>query len=148
MQQTLARWYPVADVPESPVYDFALESSGSGKATITLNYRDIAGNDGRNLIIKFCDVLALRIHWDGDSPMTGRYVDAPRCLGDRHLGFIWPLLKVENSEWLASGDFDTSRAIEEAMKQIPWAQFSIVTLERSIDILARGAMSADWSPQI
>jgi hypothetical protein len=54
------------------------------------------------------------------------------------------LLIVKNSRWLASGDFDTSIFIAECMKMEPWQQFSILTLERSIDIIARGEVSANW----
>lgn len=141
MRQLLTRWCPVAGLPDTPIYDFAVESLECGKASLTCNYANIVGSDGRNLLLTFHEMLAFRVHWDGDAPMVGRYQDAPRCQGDR---YIWPLLDVKNSEWLASGDFDTSRAIAEALNQAPWAQFSIVTLERSIDVIARGEISADW----
>jgi len=55
-----------------------------------------------------------------------------------------PLLIVKNSRWLASGDFDTSVAIADSMKAESWQQFTIVTLERGIDVIARGEISAKW----
>jgi hypothetical protein len=51
---------------------------------------------------------------------------------------------VKNSRWLASGEFDTSNFIAEEMKREPWQQFTFLTLERSIDVIARGEVSANW----
>lgn len=76
--------------------------------------------------------------------MVGRLNNPPYCASDEFFPFVWPLLIVENSQWLASGDFDTSMTISDAMNQEPWQQFSILTLERSIDIIARGEISAEW----
>jgi hypothetical protein len=65
-------------------------------------------------------------------------------VGDQVSQYIWPLLIVKNSRWLVSGDFDTSIFFAEAEKRELWQQFTFLTLERSIDIIARGEVSANW----
>ena len=141
-KQTAVRWCPLADIPETPIEDFVLESARAGQLSLVLRYSQIPVNSDRDLMITFSDALALRTHWDGDAPVVGRLIDPPRCAGDTRC--IWPLLIVSNSRWLTSGDFDTSIFIAECMKTEPWQQFSILTLERSIDIIARGEVSAKW----
>jgi hypothetical protein len=144
-QQTVIRWRPLADIPETPCADFILESSQAGQMSLALRYSQIAGNTDRDLTITFSDALALRIHWDGDAPVVGKLIDPPHCASDEFSQFVWPLLIVKNSRWMASGDFDTSVGIAAGMNMEPWQQFTVVTLERSIDIIARGEVSAKWA---
>src|ERR1700704_679775 len=141
-QQTVIRWRPLADIPETPCADFILESSQAGQMSLALRYSQIAGNTDRDLTITFSDALALRIHWDGDAPVVGKLIDPPHCASDEFSQFVWRLLIVKNSRWMASGDFDTSVGIAAGMNMEPWQQFTVVTLERSIDIIARGEVSA------
>ena len=141
-QQTAVRWCPLADIPETPIEDFILESSKAGQLRLVLRYSQIPVNPDRDLALMFSDALALRMHWEGDAPLVGRLVDPPRCAGDSRC--IWPLLIVKNSRWLASGEFDTSNFIAEEMKRELWQQFTFLTLERSIDVIARGEVSANW----
>jgi hypothetical protein len=143
-QQIVTRWHPLADIPETPCADFVLESLQAGQLSLGLRYSQIAGNTDRDLTITFSDVLALRIHWDGDAPVVGRLVDPPHCANDEFSRCVWPLLIVKNSRWLASGDFDTSVAIAAGMNKEPWQQFTVAALERSIDIIARGEVFAKW----
>jgi len=143
-RQTLIRWQPLLDLPETPCADFRLESSEDRKLVLIVRYSWITGTANRDVRLRFSDVLAFRTHWDGDAPSVGRFVHAPRCNADP--GFIWPLLIVQNSEWLSSGDFAVSCAITESTHKEPWSQYSVISLERSVDILARGVISADWIP--
>jgi hypothetical protein len=143
-QQTVIRWQPLTDIPETPCEDFVLESSQAGQLSLVLRYSLIPGNPDRDLMIDFSEALALRVHWDGDAPVVGRLTDPPRCASDKFSQFIWPLLIVKDSRWLSSGDFDTSLAIAAAVSQESWQQFTVVALERSIDIVARGDVSAKW----
>jgi hypothetical protein len=143
-QQIAIRWCPLADIPETPCEDFILESSKAGQLRLVLRYSQIPVNSDRDLELLFSDALALRMHWEGDAPLVGRLVDPPRCAGDKFSRCIWPLLIVKNSRWLASGEFDTSNFIAEEMKREPWQQFTFLTLERSIDVIARGEVSANW----
>jgi hypothetical protein len=144
-QQIAVRWCPLADIPESPIEDFVFESSRAGQLRLVLRYSQIPVNPDRDLELMFSDALALRMHWEGDAPLVGgRLVDPPHCVGDQVSQYIWPLLIVKNSRWLVSGDFDTSNFFAEAEKREPWQQFTFLTLERSIDIIARGEVSANW----
>ena len=145
VEQKFERWSPLSDIPDSPCADFCMESVESGKLILTLKFSHIAGNDERDLVLSFSDVLATRTFWDGDAPVVGRIADPPRCSG-QHSTFIWPLLRADKSHWLNSGDFDTSIAITDALKQGAWEQYTVLTLERSIDVLARGEVHATWRP--
>ena len=140
--QRVARWEPVADIPDSPCGDFLLESYEAGKAKLTLRYSWVKGNDS-DLILNFHEVVSIRTFWDGDGGGVMSHEEPPRCLG-LHAGFIWPLLLVEQSAWLESGQFAASIAIAEALKEEPWQHYQVLTLERSVDILARGAITGHW----
>jgi hypothetical protein len=143
-QQIAIRWCPLADIPGTPCEDFILESPKAGQLRLVLRYSQIRVNSDRDLELTFSDTLGLRIHWDGDAPVVGRLTNPPHCEGDKFSGYVWPLLIVKNSRWLASGDFSTSLLIAEGVKSESWRQFSIVTLERSLDIIARGEVAATW----
>jgi hypothetical protein len=140
-RQTIIRWQPLPDIPETSCADFRLESFEDRRLELTIRYSWIAGNGNRDLKLGFSDVLAFRTHWDGDSPSAGKLIDPPRCTSGP--AFTWPLLIVENSEWLSSGDFTTSNFIASQGHE-PWTQYSVVSLERGADILARGIITADW----
>ena len=142
--QAVHRWEPIEGIPETPTYDFAIESDADGQLKLRLSYSLVAGNDDRDMQLIFASVLAFRTHWDGDKPAVGRISDPPRCLSGPCAGFTWPLLIVKYSEWLASEDFDVSRAVSSAAGEESWRQFSVVAMQRSIDVIARGAVSATW----
>jgi hypothetical protein len=143
-KQTAIRWCPLADIPETPCEDFILESTRAGQLRLVLRYSQIRVNPDRDLELTFSEVLGLRIHWDGDAPVVGRLIAPPHCEGEKFSGFVWPLLIVRNSQWLACGDFSTSLLLAEGTKAEPWQQFTFLTLERSIDVIARGEVSAGW----
>ena len=140
--QNAARWEPMADIPETPCADFKLKSSESGTLELTLRYSWIAGNK-MDLALNFSDVRAIRTHWDGDGdgPLAP---EPPRCTG-AHSMFIWPLLLVAPSRWLASDNFAASISIAEALAEEPWQHYRVLTLERSLDVLARGAIDGAWA---
>ena len=52
--------------------------------------------------------------------------------------------QIENSEWFASGDFATSRPLATDLGETEWSQFTIIAMERGIDIVARGSVTATW----
>jgi hypothetical protein len=142
--QIAHRWEPLQDIPETPAYDFAVESSGIGRLTLTLRYSLVAGNDARDLRLIFKDVLAFRTNWDGNTPVVGGIIDPPRCTKGRCEGYTWSLLAIENSRWLAGGDFATSLHVASDLGEDQWRQFSVIAIERGIDIIARGEVSATW----
>jgi hypothetical protein len=142
--EKVSRWEPIPDVPESPCADFKLESLETGKAKVTLRYSWVLGNTA-DLELLFADVNAIRTFWDGDGDAAQTDGDPPRCSG-RHAGYIWPLLIVEPSAWLNTGHFATSVAIAEAMNKPAWRHYRMLTLERSLDVLARGIVLAHWIP--
>jgi hypothetical protein len=146
LPQIAHRWEPILGIPETPAYDFAVESSGAGRLALTLKYSLIAGNDARDMRLVFGEVLAFRTHWDGDKPVVGGIADPPKCCEGPCEGFAWPLLTIENSDWLASGDFAVSRHLASDLGQEQWSQFSVITLERGVDIIARGLISTAWLP--
>jgi hypothetical protein len=136
------RWEPAVGIPESPCADFMLESYETGIAKLMLRYSWVKGNSF-DLLLTFSETRAIRTYWDGDGHGDTLDLNHPRCSG-AHSGYIWPLLEIEQSRWLNCGDFATSIAIAEATKQLPWRHYRILTLERSLDVLARGAIVGEW----
>jgi hypothetical protein len=142
LQQKALRWCPTSDIPETPCYDFSLESSGTSQLRLTLQYSKIRGNPDRDLVLIFSDVCAFRCYWDGDGVDLG--TPRPLCASPAFRGYPWPLLTIENSRWIASADFATSRYVAEAFAEEAWQHFRVLTLERHLDVLARGAVAAEW----
>jgi hypothetical protein len=130
-QQTAVQWRPLSDILETSCADFRLESFEDRRLVLTVRYSWMTECDNRDLKLGFSQVLAFRTHWDGDSPSVGKLV-------------TWPLLIVENSDWLASGDFCTSN-FGASQGHESWTQYSVISLERSVDIVARGAITANWT---
>ncbi len=136
------RWEPTTAIPETPCADFTLESFETGVLKLTLRFSWIKGNSS-DLILTFSEVQAIRTFWDGDGYGSQTYLEPPYCSGS-FSGYIWPLLEIEQSRWLNSGDFAVSIAIAEAHSQLPWRHYRVLTLERSLDILARGTILSEW----
>jgi hypothetical protein len=145
-EQQALRWQPIDDLPNTPCADFGIETPVAGQLKLTVRYSWISGNADRDLLLTFPDFCGLRVHWDGDAPVVGRIENAPRCESEKFGGFIWPLLHIENPQWLRAGDFDTSNAIAEGSGQAEWQQFTVIALERSVDIIARLPVTAEWVP--
>ena len=136
------RWEPAIAIPDSPCADFVLKSYEDGVLKLTLRYSWVNENNF-DLVLTFSEVRAFRTFWDGDGDDRIIDLNPPRCSG-RHSGFIWPLLEIEQSRWLSSGNFATSIFIAEGTRQLPWHHYRLITLERSVDVLARGAIAGEW----
>jgi hypothetical protein len=134
------RWEPTIAIPETPCADFMIESYETGVLNLTLRYSWIKGNSA-DLLLTFQETRAIRTFWDGDGDGSQSDLESPRCADAQ---WIWPLLEIEHSRWLSSGNFTASIAIAEATSQLPWRHYRVLTLERSIDVLARGAILAEW----
>ena len=115
LQQKALRWCPTSDIPETPCYDFSLESSGMRQLRLTLQYSKIRGNPYRDLLLIFSDVRAFRCYWDGDG--VDLATPRPVCANPVFEGHPWPLLTIENSLWIASADFGSSRYVAEAFAE-------------------------------
>ncbi len=135
------RWEPIANLPESPCFDFALASAEHGKLEVTLIYSEIRGNAARDLVLTFSDVIAFRCYWDGDN--VPKYVEKPVCSG-LFAGLAWPLRIITHSNWIGGKELSVSRFVAETHNQEAWRHFSILTLQRHLDVAARGAVSGHW----
>ena len=136
------RWEPTTAIPETPCADFTLESYETGTLKLTLRFSWVKGN-AFDLLLTFSEVRAIRTFWDGDGDGSLSDLEPPRCSGP-YSGYIWPLLEIEQSRWLNSGDFAASIAIADGTSQLPWRHYRVLTLERSLDILARGTILTEW----
>jgi hypothetical protein len=145
-QQSELRWEPIAGIPESTAYDYAVESRRATKLTVVLEYSKVKGNPVRNLELAFEEVAAFRGRWDGDIPAVGALADPPRCAYGPCKGMTWSLIIVENSQWLASPDLLTSTSVAKASGKERWRHYAIVTMERGLDVIARGIVQARWVP--
>lgn len=141
LHQEAVRWEPVANIPDTPCADFFFESYETGRMRLVLRYSWVRGNQA-DLELEFADVRAIKTFWDGDGDHP-IYAGAPTCSGV-HSGYRWPLLEITTSTWLRGGNFATSIAIAELRGEEAWRHYNILTLERSLDILARGSIRGEW----
>jgi hypothetical protein len=129
--QIARRWDPTPSIPAMCAADFVLHSAYCEEAKVTLLYSNIVGNPKQDLHLWFKKVIAFRTYWDGDG--VGRVASRPANL-----------VNVENSSWLADGDFGASIATSDFLGVI--THYHLVTLHRSLDLLARGPVTATWRP--
>jgi hypothetical protein len=139
LQERSLRWEPAPGIPETPIAEVALESAQSGHLRLKLKYFLIQSNDDRDLLLTFSEVRAFKVYWDGDA--VSQEKDRPRCSGPRFPDDFWPLLLVENSKWIASGDF---LGFGPFALDATYQHFRVLTLDRHVDIIATGAVSAEW----
>jgi len=139
--QLAVRWEPIDNIPDSPFADFDLQTFGQGRLRVLVRYSGVTGNP-HDLLLEFTDARGFRSFWDGDGdgPLDN---EPPRCSGANQR-FIWPLLTLERSRWLDGGQFATSQAVAAALGEEPWRHYRVIALERSLDVIARGAIRADW----
>src|SRR5258708_15336947 len=124
-RETATRWEPVTGIPETPCYDFVLSTSEMRRLSLRLKYSLIKGNKHLDLLLDFQGVIAFRSYWDGDGILELK--ENPRCADEE--GWPWPLLIIENSQWLASADLAVSRYLAEARGQERWRHFKLRCLE-------------------
>ena len=141
-RQTAVRWEPLEGIPETSCADIEIASRRQGVLQLALLYSEIRGNLDRDLVLDFSEVLAFRETWDGDGPRLREECEVPYCRAPNP--FVWPLIEVINSRWLASDDFSVSRFLAENGSHAKWRHFSIGSLERTVDVLARGEIVASW----
>lgn len=142
-EQKALRWEPIEDLPETTCTEVAIESARTGELRLVLRYSQIVGNPDRDLVLEFSDVRAFQTRWDGDGPRLREECEVPACNHPRFHS-AWPLIQVENSPWIASEDFSVSRFFAEADGQGEWNHFRIGSEDRSVDVMARGPVSASW----
>jgi hypothetical protein len=139
--ETYQQWDVATDVPDCPVGGFMVESFEDGRARLTLRYSWVVGNPARDLRITIEEVRALRTLWDGDGELATS--PRPTCSG-RHSREVWPLLEVVNSRWFTGSDLSLSTEIGSSIEKRPWRHFQVLSPERSIDLMGRGLVSAEW----
>ena len=102
------------------------------------------GDADLELVIDFADARSFKTRWDGDILAPEFDGARPRCTSGR---WPWPLVIVENSRWIASDELTVSRDLGNSIFEKPWQHFNVLSLERSVDIIARGAITARWEPR-
>jgi hypothetical protein len=141
--QRALRWEPVTDLPETSCYDISLDSPASGSLRLVLQFRLIRGNANRDLVLDFSHVISFRMHWDGDGPHLREECELPFC-NNPSTPYLWPLIEVVNSKWLASDDLAVSREIAKMNGDELWRHFHLSSFERTVDVVARGEIAASW----
>jgi len=125
MSERALAWYPVPDIKDGFGSIFFARGEGEHNGSRTLS---ITMRGERNLSLKFTGVIAL--HFEDDCP--GNFplpAERPRL----NRVFMFPLLKIENSRWLA--------------KWPMWPNlihYALLSLDDLVHVAAAPRVSAHW----
>jgi hypothetical protein len=108
-----------------------------GELELRAIFSEIVRGHGQDLCLRFGRVVAVASFEEIAHPWDDDDVDVPRLSGDwRH--YTYPILRVENSEWMA--------LVRDALPAEPevLAHFRVVTLDKTVDVLAERRPAHAW----
>ncbi|TKD31103.1 MAG: hypothetical protein E5W98_28850 [Mesorhizobium sp.] len=129
--ETAVKWVPVAELPPVACQTWRLRTDDDFELELEGDF--LVGTATRTLALKFCGVFAVAAHEDmGGKSMTSA-THLPTIGTGAQAEYIYPLMKVENSRWLAS-------------MPVPIRDFShylVVSLTCTVEVIAECAV-ASW----
>jgi hypothetical protein len=138
--ESYTRWEPASGIA-SPCADIVLHGDPRS-TTVLCRFSEVRGALPRDLAIRFgTDVVASMSHEEFVHPWQreSRGALVPRLEGEWRR-YAFPLLEVHDSEWLAS--FSDGEILEP--DRVGLRHFRLVSLDNTVDILARGTPEAEW----
>jgi hypothetical protein len=142
--ETYERWEPIAGI-EAPFADVEISYRGP-ELTLCLVPTPVYGGKDRDLILRFGQrIIALMSHGEFEHPWNdpGERGPIPRADNPPPYTFAFPLLRVIDSEWVAS--FFPSRL--DTRERPTLTHYRIITLADTLDVLTQGPVSAEWSDE-
>ena len=140
--ESYTKWEPVAGVV-SPCGYIVLHADPLAH-TVLLRFSTLRDAPPRDLLLRFGrQVVACMSHdefvhpWQAHAPIS----EVPRLDG-WWAPYAFPLLKVRQSRWLAS--FADTQILEQQREELTHYRF--VSLDNTVDLLASGAVTAEWVP--
>ena len=125
MSERALAWYPVPDINDGfGSTSFAYDASGHGGSRSVL----ITMRGERNLSLRFTGVIAL--HFEDDCP--GNFPLPPQR-PQLNAGFMFPLLKIDNSRWLAQWPMLPSLI-----------HYALLSLDDLVQLIAEPTVLAHW----
>lgn len=110
-----------------------------GELVVRLVFSEVIHGNGNDLLLHAGRVIAVSSHDESAHPWRGDYRPVPKLSG-RWDRFVYPILRVLDSQWLAS--FTESQIFGRA----PIEHLRIVTLDKTVDILTDEPVKAEWVP--
>lgn len=140
--ESYERWEPIAGI-EAPIAGIEICQRGAD-LTLHLYATTSYGGTGRDLKIRFePHVIAFMSHGEFEHPWNDYAETGPVPRADNAPPYTlpFPLLRVIDSEWLAS--FSPSRLAGYEGRIL--AHYRICTFEDTVDVLTDGAVTAEWA---
>lgn len=132
------KWEPVSGI-DNPCADIsvAYEAGKDAKAVITMHFSRVRGLPARDLRLTFKDPIA--IYWESESFGIKKLPGLlPRCSDPAWQNWVFPLLIVKNSEWLA--DYDARNEVGSKGR----IHIAIVSMNDLVHLLAMPDVQAKW----
>lgn len=98
--ETAVKWLPVADIPDLMCETWRIQTGDNFEVIVE---GDFLTDDGvRTLVIEFINVFALAAHEDMGGKTMAKVLEQPTIGKGAVADYRWPLVRIENSGWLAS----------------------------------------------
>jgi hypothetical protein len=127
------KWEPIAGI-ESPAGGAFVAEDHEG-LTVTLLFSEIADGPDSDLRIKFGHVVAYSVYEEFAHPWESVNL-APRLAG-RWEGYIYPLLEIKNSKWMAS-------LPHLSLVDPNCVHYRLLTVDEIVDVLSSKTPEATW----
>jgi hypothetical protein len=137
MQGHCSKWEPAPGIV-GPSADISFAYSGRDKASVTMHFSRVVGLPPEDLLLRFEGLVALR--WELECPGFDPVPkDLPKCTEVQWRIWTFPLLKIEESEWLKQ-----YQPIYEPAKAPSLSHFLLVSMNDLVQLIARSDATAEW----
>jgi hypothetical protein len=135
MSDVVAPWEPLGCI-HWPCGSVDVADNDDG-LTLLVRFSDVIGGGDRDLLLRFGRVLAFSSHEEFAHPWVDDPIVLPR-LGGTWSQWVWPLLEVTHSTWLAT--FSPARRASYDQPR----HYRVISMDNTIDVLTANAVQAEW----
>ena len=130
-----SKWGVIPDV-DYPCADISFSYNKSGQIILTMHFSSVTGLPERDIELSFNGVVSLR--WEsetfGFNPLPD---ELPKCTATEWQSWTFPMLKVDSSSWLQAHE-------DNALTEGTHSHFALVTMNDSLQIIAKSEVKARW----
>jgi hypothetical protein len=130
------KWEPVSGIV-APCPDISFTYEPGGEVDVTLYFSRLAGRPPQNLVLRLSGAIAA--HWESESfGMIALPSPLPSCPHPSWSRWTFPLLRVEDSAWLAA--YEGRNPIVAKGR----VHFALVSMNDLVHVLALPDAAASW----
>lgn len=134
-EERLEKWEPTGEIATPAARALIVEDQGG--LAVTLMFSEIVDGLHPDLHINFGRVPAYTVHEEFVHPWNDSQTEPPKLTGEWE-GYTYPLLLVQDSEWVNS-------LTERLVSYEAPIHYRLVTLDQIVDVLCNKLPAANWA---